>query len=133
VKIKITAVALLAAMVIPIAGCGGSTPHKAATPRTSSTAAAAPSPPHGCSQASTVVAAAHQWLDDGAPNESGYSDLSGLGKSLPDGELRLDVDRAALAAANFRRDKLFGDTDGMVTEAKNLKNALSTISRYCAS
>jgi outer membrane murein-binding lipoprotein Lpp len=93
---KITILAAAAAVLV-LAACGSSPHHPAAAASRTHTASAAPARPAGCDQVAVVVGTVRGEMEnapDDATEQQAYHQLTSLAKSVPEGPLRIDVDRA---------------------------------------
>lgn len=95
-----TAAVAAALTGLAVAGCGSSPHHQAAAAPTRTTvpaASASPTRPAGCDQVLVVVGTVRGELEN-APTDAtlnqAYHQLAALGKSIPLGMLRINVDRA---------------------------------------
>lgn len=90
-------------MLAVLAACGHSAPA-ARPPSAPPPAASDPAaPPAGCQRASLVAAAVRDHL-----TALSLHQLTALGRSLPDGTLKADVDRAAFDLSLYREYTLMG-------------------------
>lgn len=114
-----------------LAACGHSSPsgHSSSAPPSAAPTSAAK--PAGCQQTTLLVAAISSHLQQSpGDTERALHQLSALGKGLPDGMLKVDVDRAALDIALFRQYVLLGGPAARA--AKRFAADLTRIQAYCA-
>jgi len=105
-----TTAAVIAAVVMLAACSAGSATHPARAAASTPSASPTPTVPPGCLRATTVLAAVRTRVEQSPSDvsESALKQLQSMAKALPAGQLRVDVDRAALDLALFREHEALG-------------------------